>query len=1275
MTTGSRALYGVPATAVLSVFLAVPVQAQTDFTIPVYPSRKRYEEDTCQKVRRALESGREQYLLDLINADPIVCRYALLRLLEDPAGDATSLEYARLFPFASLSAIEEPLVQFVSAKTASIRKQVLGAFFKLNDLYLAARRTAFGDHFSRKLQSALGLALDNVAESLASLGFDQGRAEALYLKSRYLLEFSSPELPIVAQESIDIFERHGNVRGQFNGLIRLASYHYFRGIRRDDPEHSQKATELIQHYVSLVESTDDDLLKVYMKGRLPDDYTDQGNWTEDQWVRLEKTAGLPFLKAKYLLWLSEKDESHLGELEALVSEQQDPVLQAKLYYRIFTETRSIEALSQAIRLADGLEYDISAFDWRLGNYSQPPVAAVPHMLSQLSGALQNSLRFDEARQANKRAVDYLDSTHGFWSRDQLAMSQPALLRRLVADYRKTGDYARAIETATKVMDVSESAGKIRLLRDAARDLSGLHAELRDFHSGEAALLRARSILESDLLEVLNLDLVVLDFINLDLAVLNLGFSRYDQALRWISVTDEQRSARNPNFLKNATPDWENTRLTILSFIWRRLGDFEKALEFATILEERDLPSATSLGDVLIELERYEEARDYFRRRLDRYRDKNRRHVAHALKSLGRIHRLTSNLKEASKCLTEALDFFRVRGNQHSEQEVLRELALIAIGSDRPQEASQLLRESLQIAEALGDFHAIWSSHFHLGSIAERRGEKPLAVSHYRAAVEAVEAVSSHVTVEADKATFLKDKTQIFDRLIRLLGPTEPREAFHYAERRRAQAYLDAVRSRGLGKRQLSSGLLRERRRVEALLIGKQTALRDQLSVPPERRDEKLMRQLGEELADIRPQHAEVLRSIHLRNSAEAYREGILRPLRAEEVQTRVLQPGQILVEYVVSDDAVYAFVLSRSECRFYRLFGNRAELGSEIDRLLEPFRLLRDGSVDLLHVDFDVAAAHRIFQQIFQPLEPALRNAEELVIVPDDVLHYVPFEALPRRPDLGPRNRRVRYAEYTSVDWLLRHYNIEYAVSATSLDPQIASKEDVPRTLLAFAEPLIRPEPNEKPGFTFRGSTGSLEMWGSLAPLRRAVEEVDSVAELTGDRLRVTKLTGPDASERAYFEQAPQAGYLHFAVHSVVDEELPDYSALVLARDDSADGFLQTFEISEAELNAALVVLSACETGLGRLYRGEGLMGLKRAFLVAGARSVMVSLWSVEDSTADFIAEFYRQFDVDTSISGALRQAKLAYLEKSRPLGGSQAISLSHPLFWAPMTLTVSAGR
>ncbi len=141
----------------------------------------------------------------------------------------------------------------------------------------------------------------------------------------------------------------------------------------------------------------------------------------------------------------------------------------------------------------------------------------------------------------------------------------------------------------------------------------------------------------------------------------------------------------------------------------------------------------------------------------------------------------------------------------------------------------------------------------------------------------------------------------------------------------------------------------------------------------------------------------------------------------------------------------------------------------------------------------------------------------------------------------------------------------------------------------------------------------------------------------------------------------------------MVDEEWPDYSALVLAADDSADGFLQTFEISEAELNAALVVLSACETGLGRLYRGEGLLGLKRAFLVAGARSVLVSLWSVEDSTADFIAEFYRQFDEDTSPSRALRQAKLAYLEEKRPLGSRQAISLSHPLFWAPMTLTVTA--
>ena len=195
-----------------------------------------------------------------------------------------------------------------------------------------------------------------------------------------------------------------------------------------------------------------------------------------------------------------------------------------------------------------------------------------------------------------------------------------------------------------------------------------------------------------------------------------------------------------------------------------------------------------------------------------------------------------------------------------------------------------------------------------------------------------------------------------------------------------------------------------------------------------------------------------------------------------------------------------------------------------------------------------------------------------------------------------------------------------------------------------------------------------------MTSLPKAPEEVRSIAGLMKDYVEVTALTGPDASESAYLEKASGAGYLHFAVHSIVDERFPDYSSLVLAGDDEQDGFLQSYEILRTPLNARLVVLSGCETGLGRLYRADGLVGLKRAFLVAGARSIVASLWSIEDATVDFMSDLYARLAAGESLSRALRETKLAYLEKTRPLGSAQ-FSLSHPFFWASMTLTLGADR
>ncbi|MEJ2628318.1 MAG: CHAT domain-containing protein, partial [bacterium] len=161
------------------------------------------------------------------------------------------------------------------------------------------------------------------------------------------------------------------------------------------------------------------------------------------------------------------------------------------------------------------------------------------------------------------------------------------------------------------------------------------------------------------------------------------------------------------------------------------------------------------------------------------------------------------------------------------------------------------------------------------------------------------------------------------------------------------------------------------------------------------------------------------------------------------------------------------------------------------------------------------------------------------------------------------------------------------------------------------------------------------------------------------------------ATEERIKRIASQYRFLHFSTHGMLDEQQPLYSGLVLFQDNdkSEDGFLQTYEIFNLNLNAELVTLSACGTGRGIMKKGEGIIGLSRAFQYAGAQSLVVSLWNVSDeSTAQLMTYFYHNLKQGMNKVRALQQAKLSLMNTTKKQGDLE-ISYSHPFFWAPFIL------
>jgi CHAT domain-containing protein len=295
--------------------------------------------------------------------------------------------------------------------------------------------------------------------------------------------------------------------------------------------------------------------------------------------------------------------------------------------------------------------------------------------------------------------------------------------------------------------------------------------------------------------------------------------------------------------------------------------------------------------------------------------------------------------------------------------------------------------------------------------------------------------------------------------------------------------------------------------------------------------------------------------------------------------------------------------------------------------------------------------SHQLYNALILPI-PETQNATHLIIVPDGVLNLLPFEAL--------RDHQGQY--------LVRSKTASYVPSGTILDTlQHADKQaPAPKPLLAVGDVPYEdqggagrriPKPESFRGLVDRGIADLSGM--ALRDLPETREEVEQIGKIAGPE--AVLLIGKNASETAFKKEAlDQFRVLHLAVHGFADTQYPERSALVLGADTKAgeDGLLQVREIIRLRLHAELTTLSACDTGVGKLQGQEGISNLVEAFLVAGSRSVVASLWSAEDTSASALMErFYARLAGGEATRSALRGAKLDMLTKF----GEQL----SPYYWA----------
>jgi CHAT domain-containing protein/Flp pilus assembly protein TadD len=663
-------------------------------------------------------------------------------------------------------------------------------------------------------------------------------------------------------------------------------------------------------------------------------------------------------------------------------------------------------------------------------------------------------------------------------------------------------------------------------------------------------------------------------------------------------------------------------------------------------------------------------------------------VASIERNLGDLYRRQRGFGRALAHHKDALAIFRSAFGPHHPQvaQSLNEIGDVYREQGRAQAAMRRYDEaihanvpslppgadpaSLRPGSALSDVLLVES----LDRRAQVLGSLEAAVSTYETASTLIERIRRSYRAEGSRLFLAEKAALVYERALRAAlrlhdGSGEPRHAeaaFRFAERGRSGVLLDA----------LSEAVALESGGIPAELRARERALRLDLSSYEQSLEEERLRG---------PQ-ADAMRIALWQDKRfglkQAY-DKLLQQLEKEypdyyglkygatttsvaELQARVLGENQALVEYFTGSDSFYVFVITK------RGFVARVvEKASSFEAQVEE---LRRGIVEQ-DLPLYIAAARGLYEQLVRPVADELAG-KSLVLVPDGVLSTVPFEALLAADDAAGRPSSGGYAD---LAYLLDAHAVAYSYSATLLSQENNAARPKPRRDYLGLAPALDADlvlSEAATQFVKQSLTGGSVLTAErlLRPLPATRKEVTGIqARLESshgflDRLFASRSRirlGRDAREDELKREAlADYRYLHFATHGIVNETSPRLSGLLLGKGGGSaeDGILRLGEVYDLKLGADLVVLSACETGLGRLAKGEGTIGLTRGFLYAGARDVLVSLWQVGDATtADLMLVFYDRMLRGEGKAEALREAKRELIRRNP--------EYAKPYYWAPFVL------
>ena len=741
----------------------------------------------------------------------------------------------------------------------------------------------------------------------------------------------------------------------------------------------------------------------------------------------------------------------------------------------------------------------------------------------------------------------------------------------------------------------------------------------------------------------------------------------------------------------------------LNLLGERQQSLSQQLEGLKLIRELKEPAIEglalyTLGTIYVGLEDYPRAQENLEQALQiATQTNNRPEEASTLRNLGMVYERQGELAKALASFQRALELSQKLGFRFSEAASLVGAGGIAFLQGDLPKAEAYLKPALEIARSLNQIQAEANALFRLAQVSHARGSLAEARQYIQASQALTEARRGAVINPNLRASFLAEVQSRYEFQVDLWLDShraEPAanfeaEALLISEQSRARSLVDLLTE---ARADIRAGL-------DAAALASESELRQKLNAKAAQHTALLNRKhteselvaLTRELNELTARLEEAETAIRRQNPRYA---SLVQPqpLRLAEIQKELLDEDTILLEYALGYQHSYVWVVTPTTIQSFAL-PKRAEIESAARRVYELLSV-RQTAANLTPASESIApnnlklAAERLSQMLLAPVAAKLGKKRLLIVAPA-ALQYIPFAVLPEPNATG----QPLLANHEIV-------NLPSASVLSVLRREFASRKPTTKTVAIFADPVFSSEDarartalaggKQASGNTDTALSAKLDvdLSESAATLQRAVRSV--TGDLTGngraglqrllfsrDEAEAIAAVAPAGSVlKALDFQASRATALsdklanyriiHFATHGLLDSAHPELSGLALSLVDengqSQDGYLRLNEIYNLKLNADLVVLSACQTGLGKEVKGEGLIGLTRGFMYAGAPRVVASLWQVNDAaTAELMKRFYRgMLKEKLRPAAALRQAQLELMKKP---------AWSAPYYWGAFVL------